>query len=121
MIAASTRPMKQVAIAALLSAVISGCGEAPHARPVVADHDRPASHEAADRARAEAKAAGEDPVSDDGKHWGGWRYKGDRDDCFFIVGRRCFTDQKQACAAAACPKGRCRLDGAGPASVTCAK
>jgi len=120
MIAASTRPMKLAAAVASLFLIL-GCGQAPHAKPAQSEADKPASHEAADRARAEAAAHPEDAVSDDGKHWGGWRYKGDRDDCFFVVGRRCFTDEKQACAAAKCASKRCQLDGAGPAQVTCKK
>ena len=30
-----------------------------------------------------------DAVSDKGKQWGGWRYKGNREDCFYTVGRQC--------------------------------
>jgi hypothetical protein len=53
--------------------------------------------------------------------WGGWRYTGDRNECFFVVGRRCFKTEAAACAAAKCGKTKCEVTGGGPASVTCAK
>lgn len=54
------------------------------------------------------------------KKWSGWRYKGERNDCFYVVGRACFKTEQQACAKAACkaPK-KCDVSGAGPATVTC--
>lgn len=57
--------------------------------------------------------------SDKGKKWGGWRYQGTRDDCFYRYKRRCFTKRADACAAARCGKKQCTLDGAGPVIVTC--
>jgi hypothetical protein len=81
-------------------------------------HHKPGA--AAERARAEAKASGEIDPSDDGKSWGGWRYSGARDDCFFVVGQRCFSEREAACKAAACKDGsRCRTEGGGPATVVC--
>jgi len=114
-----------VALVALTSA--AACGPPPkhgrHARSLASDDDRagdrPRTHDAARRARSEAEASGEEPVSSQGKHWGGWRYQGSRDDCFFVVGRRCFDDEKQACAAARCRSHRCKISGGGPATVTC--
>jgi hypothetical protein len=74
---------------------------------------------AAERARREAKEAGEldDPSAN---KWGAWRYEGDRDTCQFVVGRRCFTKRVAACQAAKCkaPK-QCETEGAGPATVKC--
>lgn len=67
----------------------------------------------------EARANGED---DDGgtKKWGKWRYKGDRDSCFFIVGAKCFKTENAACQAARCKKPKkCHSAGAAPATVTC--
>jgi hypothetical protein len=58
-------------------------------------------------------------ASDKGKKWGGWRYQGARDDCYYRFKRRCFTKRADACAAARCGKKQCTLDGAGPAIVTC--
>lgn len=76
---------------------------------------------AAERARLEHAAAQEEEVSDDGKQWGGWRYRGSRDECFFVVGRTCFKEEKAACKAAKCGKGKCKVEGGGPATVSCAR
>jgi hypothetical protein len=64
----------------------------------------------------ESKASGD---SDGGK-WGGWRYQGDRNECFYVVGRRCFKSENAACQAARCkaPK-KCDFVGGGPATVSC--
>jgi hypothetical protein len=62
--------------------------------------------------------------TDDPKTKGGrsaWRYSGDREDCFFVVGKRCFKTEAAACAAARCGQSRCEIVGGGPASVVCAK
>lgn len=68
----------------------------------------------------DAKAKG-DPVDPPGKHWGGWKYQGDREDCFYVVGRKCFRSKKVACGAAKCPMAQCKTVGGGPASVECKK
>ena len=70
---------------------------------------------------AEAKKAGE---LDDGNasKWGKWRYTGDRKDCFFVAGRRCFKTEKAACRATKCKApAKCESVGAGPATVSCRK
>src|SRR5690606_32881795 len=41
---------------------------------------------AAERAAAEREASTDEPVPE-GKAWGGWRYQGKRDDCFYVVER----------------------------------
>lgn len=51
----------------------------------------------------------------------GWRYGGDRDECFFLVGKRCYKSEAKACAAAKCGTGKCEITGGGPATVSCAK
>lgn len=66
----------------------------------------------------EAQAAGD--VDGGAAKWGKWRYTGDRNDCFFVVGKRCFKAEKAACDAAKCKAGaKCKVEGAGPAVVTC--
>ena len=67
----------------------------------------------------EAKAKGE--VDAPNSKWGGWRYQGDRKDCFYVVGRKCFKTKKIACSAAKCAKGTCEIVGGGPATVQCKK
>ncbi|MBX3155726.1 MAG: hypothetical protein KF773_06990 [Deltaproteobacteria bacterium] len=68
----------------------------------------------------QALEAQEEGTSQNSRKWGGWRYKGDRTDCFFVVGRQCFKTEAQACAAARCPgKKKCTSSGAGPATIAC--
>jgi hypothetical protein len=76
---------------------------------------------AAERARREHAESGEDDAAGKGKAWAGWRYKGSRDECFFVVGRTCFTELKAACKAAKCKKATCETRGGGPAEVSCRK
>jgi len=47
-------------------------------------------------------------------------YQGDRADCFFLVGRKCFKSETAACQAAKCkaPK-QCTTTGGGPATLSC--
>src|SRR5262245_12172313 len=95
----------------LIAAVVLGCGGDP-----------PKSNEpttAKEKQQREAAAAGE--TGSTGGKWGGWRYTGDRNECFFIVGRRCFKTEATACAAARCGKKKCEVTGGGPASVACAR
>ena len=66
-----------------------------------------------------AEAKGE--LDHGGPKWVGWRYTGDRNDCFFVVGRRCFKSAEAACTAARCGNHKCETVGGGPASVACAK
>ena len=48
-----------------------------------------------------------------------WTYAGDRKDCFYVVGRRCFKTQKAACTKACGSTTSCKITGAGPAAVSC--
>lgn len=87
-----------------------GCGGAPP------PSDEPTT--AKEKLAREDKANGE--AGPGAKKWGGWRYKGERDDCFFVVGAHCYKTEPAACAAAKCktPK-KCVATGAGPATLTC--
>jgi hypothetical protein len=100
------------ALAFVLGMTAGACGESQSpAGPK-------APRTAAERARAEHEAE-EGKVPDKGKKWGGWRYQGSRDDCFFLVKRKCFTKRADACAAAKCGKKDCVIEGGGPATVRC--
>lgn len=67
----------------------------------------------------EAKASGELDEGNASK-WGNWRYQGDRKDCYYIVGRRCFKTAAAACKVAACrAPAKCHATGGGPATLTC--
>ncbi len=71
---------------------------------------------------AEQKANPEQDDSGAGKKWNGWRYQGERKDCFFTVGRKCFKTEKAACQAAHCKAPtKCTAEGAGPATMKCSK
>jgi hypothetical protein len=96
---------------AVVVALAAGCGGGP------ARSDEPTT--AKDKQHRDAEARGETGPSA-GK-WGGWRYTGDRNDCFFVVGRRCFKSEAAACAAARCGRKKCETTGGGPASVACAR
>jgi hypothetical protein len=104
------------ALVALLAVFVLGCGGSQTAGKTGKGGK---DETAAQRARREQ--AEDDKVSGEGKAWGGWQYQGSRDECFFKVGRKCFTEQADACKAAKCGKGKCRLDGGGPAIVSCKK
>ena len=67
------------------------------------------------------KAAEEEEVPSEGKKWGGWRWKGKRNDCFFIYKNECFSSLKQACRRARCGDAECEHDDSAPAKVSCKK
>jgi hypothetical protein len=98
-------------VTSLVASLALGCGGSP------TRSDEPTT--AKEKQQRDAEASGEaDRTS--GK-WGGWRYTGDRNDCFFVVGRRCFKTEASACAAARCGKKNCETSGGGPATVACAR
>ncbi|MBE7454337.1 MAG: hypothetical protein HS111_37445 [Kofleriaceae bacterium] len=96
-----------------LAGGLAGCGETS------GPQGPSAPRTAGERARAEKAASSEEPVDAKGKRWGGWRYQGSRDECFFVVKRRCFTEREAACRAARCGAKRCVVEGGGPATVRC--
>ena len=107
-----------VAIVAVVFLVV-GCGSPQKKR-----RRRSAEKEetAAEYQRRKAKESGEldeEAAPANGK-WGGWRYEGARETCRYRLGRKCFTEREAACRAARC-KTECRVDGGGPAMVSCAK
>ena len=58
-------------------------------------------------------------VSSEGKKWSGWRWKGKRNDCFYVYKNQCFDSKRSACKAAGCNTSDCRTKGGGPAEVSC--
>ncbi len=65
------------------------------------------------------KAREKDDAAPAGKKWGGWRWKGAHDDCFFKHGGRCYNSMKMACRRAKCGQRECLKDGGAPAQVYC--
>ena len=72
---------------------------------------------------AEEKASAKKDDDPPGKQkWSSWRYQGDRKDCRFVFGRRCYKSENAACQAARCKAPlKCSPEGAGPATMKCAK
>jgi len=97
--------MRLALLCLVLGAAACGSGQSGPSAPA---HDG----EVADEGRAP------DP---EGKSWGGWRWKGQRDDCFFVVKNHCYAKLDAACAAAGCDEDHCLLAGGGPAKVSCEK
>ena len=95
-----------------LGGALGGCG--------ASQSDKAEPQTAREKQLEDATAKGE--VDKPGTKWGGWRYQGDRKDCFYVVGRKCFKTQKAACSTA-CGKSAaaCKTVGGGPATVSCAK
>lgn len=72
--------------------------------------------------KANKDTDGDDAKPPGSKQWTGWRYQGERKDCFFLVGRKCFKSEKAACSAAKCKApSKCETEGAGPATLSCSK
>lgn len=95
---------------AVVVSVLAACGSG---KPV----SKGGPQTAAEKQRLEFEASGEEEGGGAGK-WGAWKYKGDRDDCFYVIGRECFKTEKEACAT--CKDGQeCTVEGGGPAVVTC--
>lgn len=92
---------------------VFACGGGPQK----VDPDEPKN--AKEKQALEAKEEG-DTDKGNAQKWGKWRYAGDRNDCFYVVGRRCFKTENAACQAARCkaPK-KCDTVGGGPATVSC--
>jgi len=105
----SLRP-RWIALALVAASLALGCGGPQH-------DDKGEPQTAREKQLLEAKKNGD---LDRKGAWKGWRYQGDRNDCFYVVGRRCFKTQKKACAAARCRKPKaCKVVGGGPATVSC--
>ena len=99
---------------ALVLVVVAACGSTASS-----SEDAREPKNAKEKQRLEARTKGEDV---DNRKWGGWRYQGERNDCFFVVGRKCFKTENAACQAARCSGGKkCDVSGGGPATVRCTK
>lgn len=97
-----------VSLGVSLALLVAGCGGEP------SRSDEPTT--------AKEKQQREPTIKDEPKtagQWSGWRYTGDRNDCFFVVGKQCYKTEEAACGAARCG-GRCEVTGGGPATVACA-
>jgi len=96
-------------VLSLLAVLAISCGGA---RP----GDEPTT--AKEKQRREARS---DDAPQGAKKWGGWRYKGERKECFYSLSGHCFKTEEAACAVAKCAgkKPKCFSTGGGPAIVSC--
>jgi len=104
-------------LAALVALVVTGGLAGGCGGGAASGSDEPTT--AKDKQRREADVS--EPAAGATHKVGRWRYTGDRADCFFVVGGRCFKTEQAACAAAKCGKRACETSGGGPATVACAK
>jgi hypothetical protein len=106
----SLRPVCFVVLAALVACA--------GARPS-SDEPTTAREKQKQEARNDKDASDDPPPGS--KKWSGWRYKGDRNECFYLFGAKCFKTEKAACQAAGCKAAskKCHAEGGGPATVSC--
>jgi len=113
---------RAMVLAALLSMPLSGMTLSLLATGCGSNTSKPAgTPEKKSTAAHREHAPDKDAVSEKGKKWGGWRWKGDREDCFYVVGNKCFAKERNACAAAKCGKSACLVKPGAPAKVSCPK
>ena len=113
------------AFVVVVGLIVMSC--APLPKPKQRGSTRSSDDEtAAEYQRRKARESGElddESAPPPGAKWGGWKYQGEREDCRFVYGRKCFTKREpavNACKASRC-KTRCTVDGGGPATVSCSK
>src|SRR5947209_434836 len=94
--------------ALVLACALAACG--------ATQSDKHEPQTAKEKQLQEARANGE--LDKPSTKWAGWRYQGQRSECFYVLGRRCFKSEPAACAAAHCKApARCTAVGAGPATI----
>jgi len=102
-----------VIVAFVASVCVLSCGGSREQPPKTAGKSRAS---AIKRTKADKQ-----PVSEAGKRWGGWRWRGKRDTCFFVFRNHCFSSKKRACSVAKCGARKCKHRGGGPAEIYCEK
>ena len=108
-------------VVALLFGTAVGCGGggggAAKGKSSAANEPTTAKEKQLQEARASGAVDGPGQTG-----WGKWRYEGDRANCFYVAGRRCFKTQVAACQTMRCKAGeQCKARGTGPATISCAK
>lgn len=109
----------RVLVVVLALGALAACGSDGDG-PAKKGHHEPRN--AKEKQRLEAQKSKNKDDQPDGRKWTGWRYQGSRDECFFVVGRKCFKTENEACSAAHCKAPlKCDTTGGGPATVACKK
>ncbi len=101
--------LRPVLLVLLASVFVLGCqekGESTTPQPV----DRPAP--VGDEYVEERTLPNDRPRT-------GWRWKGSRGKCYFLVGNQCFDNRDAACGAAGCAGDSCQVNDSIPAGVSC--
>ena len=112
-------PRSACLVLALILGAGTGCGGGGGSSGKTSSTNEPKN--AREKQLQEAKASDEADATGQ-PSWGKWRYTGDRNDCFFAVGRKCFKTEAAACKTLKCKQGqKCESTGAGPATVACSK
>ena len=99
----------------LLPCLVLACG-GPQSSPGDSAEDRKS-----EKKTRRKHAPDKDAVSEDGKKWGGWRWKGKRDECYYVFKNRCYDTKAEACSAAKCGKQSCAVKEGAPSKVSCKK
>lgn len=94
---------------------LGGCG----ASQKNAAEDQDSSEQKESKPKHRKHAPDEDAVSEQGKSWGGWRWSGKRDDCFYVFDNKCFDSKARACIAAICDDRACVAKPGVPSKVSC--
>ena len=85
-----------------------------------ADEPQTAREKMRREAKREKKSKKDKPLDSTGKSWGKWRYTGDRAECYFRFGQKCYKTEAAACSNLRCKKPtKCTAEGAAPAQVSC--
>ncbi len=135
----ATRPARSIVVLVLacaLASALAACRADQRGSRAGATASDPASRPKARTAAARAMEEAEGDTSyarggeadggavptPAGKDWEGWRYRGDRGTCFYLVDRRCEASLAAACERAACEAGGvCATRGEAPVRVECRK
>ncbi len=102
------------AIPLVLLLVFAACGS-----PKGSSNQGTSAGDGASHGPERGRVQNKDDVSAEGKEWGGWRWKGDRDNCVYIYENECFAKKTAACKAAGCPGQGCLEKHGAPAKVSC--
>ncbi|MCP4449096.1 MAG: hypothetical protein GY811_27750 [Myxococcales bacterium] len=105
-------------LAPLVAIALTGCGSPGAAASDVNAPEDEASDYASERPER-GRVKGKDDVSEKGKKWGGWRWKGERDNCVYVHDNQCFKEKTAACEAAGCGGSACLEKRGVPSKIKC--
>ncbi len=98
----------------------TGCGSPGAGQGEVQESDDEVHDYASERPKR-GRVKDKDDVSEKGKEWGGWRWKGERNNCVYVFNNKCFKEKKAACKAAGCEGSACLEKRGAPSKIKCRK